>query len=61
MSTTCTSPDTYTAQKNNVKDFFHTGTSLNNSAGFAAGTDHMYRAISLTPTTMLRVSFLTTI
>jgi TonB-linked SusC/RagA family outer membrane protein len=41
-------PSTYTAQKNNVKDFFHTGTSINNSAGFAAGTDHMQSYFSYT-------------
>lgn len=40
--------DTYTAQKNNVKDFFHTGISLNNSVGFSAGSDHVQSYFSYT-------------
>ncbi len=40
--------DSYTPQPNNVKNFFHTGTSLNNSAGFSAGSDHVQTYFSYT-------------
>jgi TonB-linked SusC/RagA family outer membrane protein len=40
--------DTYTPQKNNVKDFFNTGLSLNNSVGFSAGSDKVQTYFSYT-------------
>ncbi len=40
--------DTYTAQPNNVKDFFNTGTSLNNSVGFSAGSEKIQTYFSYT-------------
>jgi TonB-linked SusC/RagA family outer membrane protein len=40
--------NTYTAQPNNIKDFFHTGMSLNNSVGFSAGGDHTQTYFSYT-------------
>lgn len=40
--------NTYTAQPNNVKDFFNTGLSLNNSVGIAGGTDRMQAYFSYT-------------
>jgi TonB-linked SusC/RagA family outer membrane protein len=39
---------TYSAQPNNVKDFFHTGTSFNNSIGISGGSDKMQTYLSYT-------------
>lgn len=41
-------PDTYSAQPNNVKDFFRNGTSFNNSIGVTGGTDKMQTYLSYT-------------
>jgi TonB-linked SusC/RagA family outer membrane protein len=43
-------PDTYTAQPNNVKDFYKTGMSLNNYVGFSAGSDKVQNYFSYTNT-----------
>lgn len=40
--------NTYTAQPNNVKDFFNTGLSLNNSVGVSAGFDKVQTYFSYT-------------
>ena len=40
--------DTYSAQPNNVKDFFRTGTSLNNSVGISSGSDKVQSYFSYT-------------
>jgi TonB-linked SusC/RagA family outer membrane protein len=40
--------NTYTAQPNNVKDFFHTGLSLNNSVSVTAGYDKVQTYFSYT-------------
>lgn len=42
--------NTYTAQPNNVKDFFNTGLSLNNSVGVSGGTDKINGYFSYTNT-----------
>jgi len=41
-------PNTYKPQKDNVKDFFNTGTSLNNSIGVSAGGDKVQSYFSYT-------------
>jgi TonB-linked SusC/RagA family outer membrane protein len=41
-------PSTYSAQPNNVKDFFRTGLSLNNSISVSGGTDKMQTYLSYT-------------
>lgn len=40
--------NTYTAQPNNVKDFFNTGLSLNNSVGISQGSDRVQSYFSYT-------------
>ena len=42
--------DTYTAQPNNVKDFFNTGLSVNNSVSVAGGNDKVQSYLSYTNT-----------
>ena len=41
-------PSTYSAQPDNIKDFFRTGLSTNNSIGVAGGTDKMQTYLSYT-------------
>ena len=41
-------PNTYTAQPNNVKDFFNTGLSVNNSVGVGGGNDKVQSYFSYT-------------
>ncbi|HNP21515.1 MAG TPA: SusC/RagA family TonB-linked outer membrane protein [Panacibacter sp.] len=41
-------PGTYSAQPDNVKDFFRTGTSINNSIGISGGSDKMQTYMSYT-------------
>ncbi|HTL09951.1 MAG TPA: TonB-dependent receptor plug domain-containing protein, partial [Chitinophagaceae bacterium] len=41
-------PSTYSAQPDNIKDFFRTGISLNNSIGISGGTEKMQTYLSYT-------------
>ncbi|MEO6313728.1 MAG: SusC/RagA family TonB-linked outer membrane protein [Chitinophagaceae bacterium] len=41
-------PGTYTAQPDNIKDFFRTGVSLNNSIGISGGSEKMQTYLSYT-------------